>query len=504
MRTHVQRSIALIAAVGALMSGSAASASEQSRRLSARGLVEFHAQRYSQALDFFERAVDADSSDPYALYYRGVTRARLGNVTGAIADLRAVVKKWVTFRQAQLELGIALVQGGEYREAITWLEQAQAAKQLDGRASLFLGIAQLRVGDLEVARRNFERAATRDPSLTLSARYYEGVVAYREGKWAQAEDHFDYVNTASPNSDMGREAATFLSLLRNEQLKTLVVYGALGFEYDSNVVLAPSNEALKNATESALGISNQADGRGTINAGGVYVPWSNDWGQLALGYDFYQSLHIDLTEFNLQDHRPSVQLIANAGPVEFGLLGRYDYYFLETDSFLQEGNGLPWVAVPEGDIGRTEVFYRVRRRDFFKQDFRLLDAFNHSTGVRQLLYLGSSERYVAIGYRFDSEQPTRSDGEVFAYDGNEGNIGIAWVFPAAIRAEASYAYRYEDYAAASNGRHDNEQQFVVVIRKDLGAHFDLMAGYFGTLNDSNKALFDYDRHIGSLALEVRY
>jgi len=34
--------------------------------------------------------------------------------------------------------------------------------------------------------------------------------------------------------------------------------------------------------------------------------------------------------------------------------------------------------------------------------------------------------------------------------------------------------------------------------------FNPEAGYGGTLNDSNKKLFEYDRHVGSLTLEMRY
>ncbi len=498
-RVQLRRGCLLLAV--ALLSAERAGASEQSKRLYSQGLVAFHAGRMTEAEALFDRAVADDPADPYALYYRGVTRGRLGDSTGAIRDLRAVIDRQAPIKEAALELGVVLVEAGEYRDAVQWLEQAQTVPSQEGRAALFLGIAQLRLGRMNDARRSFERADTKDASLRMPARYYQGVVAYQEGKWSDAQRHFAYTSTYDPNSDMGREAAAFLEKLRAGVRPTGEVYGAVGLQYDSNVVLAPSDDADK----AALQISRQADGRGVITLGGAYVPWRTERTELSVGYEFYQSLHFDLTEFNLQDHRPVIQGVVNAGIFQVGLLGRYDYYLLETDSFLQEASGFPWVAMTEGDIGRTEVFYRVRRRDFKKRAFVVRDAFNHSAGVSQLFYLGSPDRSVGLGYRYDHESPVKMAGNPFAYDGHEASGGIHWGLPAAVAAEVSYAYRHEQYATApSSGRGDDEHQVVVGASRPLNEYLAVRAAYFGNFNNSNKPDFDYDRHIGSLEFEVRF
>jgi tetratricopeptide (TPR) repeat protein len=484
-----------------------AAASEQSERLYSRGLVAFHAQRYTDALKLFDQAAEADPQDAYALYYRGVTYGRLGNFAAAVSDLQAALGKKPDLPQAPLELGLALVQTGAFREAVPWLERAQAAPDLDGQASLLLGTAQLRLDQLDTARQSFARAANRDPSLEVAARYYQGVIDYREGKFAQAQEHFSYVVAKNSQSDAAREASLFLAKLRQAKRPKYQLYGALGFQYDSNVVLAPSNEAIK----SGLGISKQADGRATLAAGGTYLPLRTDKVAFSVGYDFFQSLHFDLDAYNLQDHRPSAQLVVNAGPVVLGMQGRYDYYFLRADSFLQEATALPWLTIPERDFGRTDVWYRMRRRDFLKQPFSgVLDSFNHSGAIRQLIYLGQPERYVSLGYRFDSEEPINARGDQFAYDGSEVSAGIGWQLPASVGAELDYAYRNEQYSQASAlptgtaRRHDDMHQVIIAFAKSLNEHLRLTAGYFATINNSNKLAFEYDRHIGSVALEARF
>lgn len=500
----MQRTVASALLLAALLLAGTALASEQSRRLYAQGLVHFHAGRMQEALSTFDEAVAADPADMYARYYRGVTRGRLNDLHGASADLRAVAESRAV-KQAPLEFGVVLVEAGDYEEAIPWLEQAQQVPTLEARASLFLGIAQLRVGRTTAAQRNFERAEAKDTSLRLPARYYRGIAAYQDGKWSDAQSDFEYVAAYEPDSDMGREATAFLQRIRSGDYQRWEVYGAFGMQYDSNVVLAPSDSALNSLSKDALNISNQSDGLGVITLGGVYVPWRTQNTELAVGYEFYQSLHFQLTDFNLEDHRPTVQGVVSADIYQFGLLGRYDYYLLGNEqSFLQEATALPWGAINEGEIGRTEIFYRLRRRDFKKQAYDIRNAFNHEAGFRQLFSLGAPERYVSIGYRYDHESPIDAAGNVFAYDGNEVDVGGGWSFPFGINAELMYAYRYEDYAPQSNGRKDNENEVLFDLYKQLTEYLAVTVGYYGDFNDSNQSEFQYTRSVGSIALEVRF
>ena len=437
-----------------------------------------------------------------------MTHGRLEQYAAAVDDLRAALTHNPDLQQAPLELGVALLKAGQPSDAVPWLTQAQGLRDTETQASLFLGIAHLRLGEIAAAKASLIRAANADPSLDLPARYYQAVADYKQGDFARAQEEFSYVASTSPTSEMGREAAAFLGKISSAAThRRYYLYGIAGFQYDSNVVLAPSSEALKNG----LGISNQADGRAVIEAGGTYAPLRTAHTELTLGYEFYQSLHFRIDRFNLQDHRPSVQLAVNAGPARFGILGRYDYYFLRTDSFLQEGTVIPWLTIRNANIGRTELFYRMRRRDFLKAPFSgLLDSFNHAVGFRQYFYLGAPEQYLALGYRYDREDPVNHRGDPFAYDGNELNVGIGWTFLAGLSAEAEYAYRHEAYdlasaqPAGSPKRADDEHQVVAAVHKDLDSHLRVTGAYLGTVNSSNKALFDYNRNVASLTLEMRF
>jgi hypothetical protein len=405
------------------------------------------------------------------------------------------------------------VNTGAYQEAVPLLQQAQQTPDLDANASLFLGVAQLRMRQFDAARASFERAAQRDPELNVSSRYYLGLLAREQGRAEEATEHLTYVSTTSPSSAMGREATAFLSQSRESVQKPYQVYGSLGFEYDSNVVLAGND----------VGISNKDDGSFTVKAGGRYIPWRNDNFLVMAGYEFFQSLHFSLTDFNLQDHRPEILLIGRYENLRFGLLTRYEYFLRDSDSFLSQATGSPWFSYEEGDFGRTELYYRVRLRDFKGAEFSVRDSVNQAPGIRQYIDLGSPDRFLSAGYQFDSEDPSYSsiDAERFAYDGQEVNLSFGWDLPAEISSLVTYAYRREQYPENSlyanslfddtpgidtttEGRRDKVHQVMVVLRRPLGSYLQVAAAYFGTFNGSNDPEFDYDRHIASLFLEARY
>ncbi len=513
-RKHRNRvlSVCASAIVTALALCVPAEASQQSELLYSRGLVEFHAARYQPALDLFQQAVDADPEDVYALYYRGVTRGRMEDYPGAIADLRAVLQRKPDLAQATLELGIALAQDGQDAEAVPILEQAQRDPALEAQASLFLGLSQLRLRQREAAVGNLQRAAARDPGLQVPARYYQGVATYQAGEWATAEEHFAYVEETSPASALGREAAAMLRNLRagrpgQPSTRPFELYGATALQYDTNVALAPSDQTLKTGFD----ISDQSDFRASFLAGGRAIPlrWDRDgWvGELSLGYEFFQSLHFDLTDFNLQDHRPYLAVVTNVDRFQLGLLGRYDYYLQggDLDSFLSQGTVLPWFGIAEGSFGRTELFFRWRLRDYLQLPYNgLLDANNYSPGIVQYGYLDGPQRYAWVGYRFDREDPRHAIGDAYGYNGNEATAGLSLEIVPGFGIETSYAFRNENYFSASDGRTDREHLTTFVARKQLIEHLWLVAAYIGDINNSNQDTFRYRRHIGSLGVEARF
>jgi tetratricopeptide (TPR) repeat protein len=491
----------VIAALLLVSVGAPARASEESILETSAGLLDLHAGRYVEARQRFERAVAADPDDITAQYYLGVTFGRLGAYPQAIIALERVRAARPELHQVELELGIVFFRAANWDSAIASLERARQDSELDAAASFYLGLTELRRNHKAIALDHFRRAE-QDPHLRRAAQYYEGFILYDTQQWREADERFAAVMRENGGSDIALEAQRFRAAIEERGDRRYHLYGSAGFEYDSNVLLAPSDDEAKDT----IAISKQADGRAVLLAGGRYVPWRSENAQLSIGYEFFQSLHFDLTSFNVQDHRPSIELRASHGPFELGLAARYDYYRLGGDSLLNQETATPWIRFNEGAIGHLDLYYRMRRRDFFEGRFGdRLDGFNHAAAVTQAFHLGTPERVAWIGYRFDRQDMSHSQGDAFSYDGNQAEGGLTWLFPVpAITTTLTYHYRHEGYDEASGGRRDEEHELVFSGEKRLSEHLAVRVGYDGTFNRSNVQVFEYTRHIGSVALDVSF
>ncbi len=503
-----------------------AHANEASQALGARALIAVNAGQTAEALELLDRAVEADPDDPEIRYQRGVVRARSGDNNGAIEDLQHALELRPYFPTAALELGIALVDADRASEAEAPLLQAQQVPALDSQASFYLALAELRIGRYELAQTNLERARKADPSLNTAADYYEGVIAFRRRAYDDAEVKFATVQRTNPDSAMGREAAQYLTVITDSRAANYSAFGTMALEYDSNVTLGPSQTIPGSA-------SGKGDWRYVLNGGGRWTPVRWGGASLSVSYEFFQSLQFELTDFNLTDNRPAVQLQYDFDWISLGVLGRYDYYLLDGDSYLSEFTGMPWVTAREEGLGRTEVYARIQPRDF-KAQFNVLNGIYSFVGVRQFVDIGNAAQQVFVGFQMGSVATQASDNptqqfnrDQYQYGSWAGEAGVRWPLPFDILGELAYRYERQTYSAASscipiNGvspcpgiepiggvprRADNDHRVILSLERplpELWDHLSLVVAYFGTFNDSNKSVFTYDRNIGSLGLTVRY
>ncbi|HXC51113.1 MAG TPA: tetratricopeptide repeat protein [Candidatus Limnocylindrales bacterium] len=485
-----------------------AHASERGKaeRLYTKGLAELHAGRTDTAIALFQQAVADDPNDIRALYYRGLGYGHAGRYDEAVVDLRRVVAAADPgIERDHLELGYALYRAGKLDEAVAELQiAAKKPGKSAAEAELELGIVESRRGHYEAARTALTSAATRNPEKAVAARYYQGLAALRAGNTDQATEDFTWVRDNGGDSEFARQASNFLANLAGGPTgKRYLLHAGLAFEYDSNVALAPDdNKVAKNVYD----ISDESDGRAVITAGGRYAVISRPNFQLALGYDFLQSLHFDLERFDVQSHKLGGEGQWVHGPLSIGAAAGYEHAMLDEHNLLDGGTVLPWVRYAEGTFGKTEAYYRMRARDFNEEPYDpIRDSINHAAGLRQYFALGALDRNVIVGYRFDTDVADKNSGKEFNYDGNQVEAGIDWAFNNWLVAGALYAYKFENYtASAADGREDNEHTVVTRVEARVFPRTYLIGSYVFRRNDSNQTSFDYTRHITSLGVEVRY
>ncbi len=508
--------VGAIVAAAVLLPAAPARANVRSQALYARGLVPFDRGQWEQAYRLFDQAVQADTTDAMAVYYRGLTQARRGMRAAAIKDIEQALQLDPVLPHAALDVGIAYFDETQYAPARIWLERAYQQGSERFTAAFFLGLSCYRLGD-DAAAQKYLNEAQADPDLRVAAQYYAGLALLRQGETQAGRAALQRAAREQPQSEIGKAAQRAIAGKDVRQPPAAVppprekpwsLSGEFGFQFDTNVPIAPSDSGVK----VAQGVGRESDSRVTVSLGGEYLLLDTDAGSLRAEYDFYQSVHFNLTEFDLQGHRVRLDAASGRGPWSYGLSGVYDFYALDYQTFFQEGLGTPWVAFACGDRAVTQAYYTLRGRDFFRKPYDpARDAINNAFGVRQLVAF-DAHQVVSFGYQFDGED-TVADGpgaRDFRYNANQADLSVA--FPAVwlVHVQAGYLFRLEDYRSLNSRtaftarRHDNEHQFVVALERELSANVAVGLDYFAVINNSNIADFEYDRHIVAASVRLRF
>jgi hypothetical protein len=315
--------------------------------------------------------------------------------------------------------------------------------------------------------------------------------------------------------------------VRKDRAAEFELRTSVGFEYDSNVTLAPIDEVIRDPKLGALD-----DERFTLAADMRWVGLRSGALRVEGGYSFFQSLHLRLDDFDLQTHRPEVDLEYQLGPVGLGFAAQYEFDLRSRsfDPFVHQWSLRPSAVLPEADFAELALYYRMRERAFSEDEFRALDGYNHAVGFEQGFWLGDRSRRVSLGYAFDSELlddqyrvPSYDEGDpqplpqrvknAFARDGHEASVSTTAALPAGITATVTYAFRHEDYGSGSTftaddgeaaKRNDDRHTVSFGLMRPLWANVWLGAGYFGAFNRSNDDTFSYDRHVGFVTVAMGY
>jgi lipoprotein NlpI len=491
----------------------AAQANVKSHSLYARGLVPFNSGEWEVAYRFFDRALEADRTDAQAWYYRGLTQARLGRTLEAIQDLEQASVLNPSLPHAALDLGIAYISAGRWEDARRSLDRAYQQGHEKLTAAFFLGLALYRLDDHANALGYFNEAKT-DAELAGAASYYAGLIQIQGDQVKAGRTDFETTTRSLPDSEIGHAAQEYLTTGNvavpeaAAEAKPWSIYGGLGFEYDSNVTIGPGDTNFNTPVD----ISGESDGRVVLRAGGRYSFLSSARLSLVSTYDFSQSVHFDLTEYDLQGHRLGLRLGSQKGAFSYGVAGGYNFFALNYQTFFQEGLGTPWLTYAINEWTSTQAYYTIRGRDFFRAPFDPgRDAINHAFGMRQYFALGDPQRVLSVGYQFDIEDTIADgpQGRTFAYQGQQFDLDVQLPVWEDGLVQLGYLFRYDDYDHPESGwtlkrRRDDEHQFVIAATKPISDYVSLQLSYAGIIQSSNVTEFDYDRHIVSGGILIAY
>ena len=106
----------------------------------------------------------AEPVHPEAHYYLGLTLRQLGNLDGAIAELRESIRLNPRIAKAHAYLGVALRETGDLDAAVTSLREALRIDPAEDDAANALGLVYMQRGDADAAVATFKALVERAPA----------------------------------------------------------------------------------------------------------------------------------------------------------------------------------------------------------------------------------------------------------------------------------------------------------------------------------------------------
>jgi tetratricopeptide (TPR) repeat protein len=490
----------------------------------AKGIVEFGRKHYEQAASFFEQARQAVPNDPEATEYLGQTLLRLKRNPEAEALFQDLTVNQPTRPQAWLGLAISQSQLGKYHEALASLEQAQKLDPQNPLVYFYQGVVSHELKAFNQSPALFSRAMALSPDLTPTARYYTGVSYYERGLLDQAQKEFEAAIAAGePESELARSARAILQqrAAPPKAAKQWDLSLSISGQYDSNVVLLPIGIQPPGGS---TGISQKDDFRTVYYARGEYRPIQTSVWTAGITYGFYQSLQEKLTTFNIQDHSPSVYIQRQNGIVTTRLQYAFDYVSVGQESFLLAHAVQPIITIAEGDRFFTQVQLRYQNKDFQNDRFAgnsFRDGKNWLAGVLQYAYFANGSGHVRLGYTFDTDvtggghpgmaTPGVQSSADWDYKAHRLSVGLGVPDIWTLKSNFAFDYYHMNYEnpnsfspTGTTKRRDNVMFFTATIGRPITDWLSIAAEYNYTRDQSNVAVFDYNRSIYSLTLSARF
>lgn len=280
------------------------------------------------------------------------------------------------------------------------------------------------------------------------------------------------------------------------------VHASTGLLYDSDVTLDPSGQRLPGT------VAHPADGAGVLSAGGSVDVLKSDRAEIGLDYEFYQTLHFRLKDYNLRSNRVQGTVgYALLPEVWIGTQAGYQRYGLGGSGYSSEPFVTPFLSVTESSWGLTQVLYRHGDITYLSPPFE--DVRNGPTdaaSLSQTVYWGT--KTATLGYEWGRERPTSDAGADYRYRYNQVYAGIGFVPGWKTSVELVYLFLYENYTEpnsfSSTGarRQDAINQLSFTVQRPIAPHVAVAVSYYGTFDNSNIGAFQYNRSI--LQAELRF
>lgn len=404
--------------------------------------------------------------------------------------------------QKHIASGVAAIETKHYRGAIDEFRAALKEHPDDLTATLYLGIAQSRSGDREAGSSLSKALALNhnNPRTNLEL----GIFHFNQSAFSEARNNFTMTKRLAPQTELSDMAENYLRVMddgKTEKPWSLLL--SLGGQYDSNVAILPDDLPLP------FGVSDKSDWRAVVYLKGRYTLINDKDAEVSAGYSLYQSLHSNLSDFNVTQHLLELKGSYAVNP-SLKLAGTYafEYVYLGGDGYDYAHSISPSLTLSAGKGCSTVLEYRYQYTHFMDTELFTTNSFrtgsNNMIGITQHIPLRTSIA-AKVGYAHDINA---ADKEYWDYNGDKFFAGLNFTLPYRLFLNLYGEHYSRDFdgtdPAFDSSRKDRNYTVSASLTKAYSNQISITLAQLYTKNNSNIDHYDYNRSITSLFLNVRF
>jgi len=485
-----------------------------------RGVAEFKAENYEEALILFEKAYRKKPTDPQITFYLGLTHREMRNYSEAIKFFKETLKLDPRAADVKFLLADALYGIESYEEALTTIEAAINKGIRPAQSNYLKGLILLKLKKNTEAVEAFKKAKELDPALTQQADFQIAAAYVQEKEYKKAETIFKGLITVDPTSDWALFANDYLEALEKIPPPYRIVFG-FGLQYDDNVLGIPIDETL-------VDIAKQEDWKKIYSLFGEYTLYSKGPWNIKASYSlgitqhskkYYPKRTPGQTLFS-QDtvsHTFSIMPSYNTEASVTSLLLSYNYleidYLKHRQSFTT--NPSYTFVIKDNNLGQVSFRYRMDEHNF-EYSKRKFGAYLHRAEDRDAHYFALGAGYIYTFKKGKGMFNVRLEGDIndadgpnWDYAGMKASAGLLYPF-------IENKFRANIFAEAYRQNYSNAHHLYGIKRKNdtytiqtsltytIFKPMDIIVGYTHLNTHSNISIYEHKKNLYTVSLEYRF
>ncbi len=394
--------------------------------------------------------------------------------------------------------GIQKINQGKTKDAIVLLRKALKLTPESPEAAYYAGVAYSINGNYKEAESLFLQTLQLDE--TSANAYLElGRIYYVTSRCDDLEELLSKFIDRSKDEALKGEATELVDGCREKaEEKPYRLNISAGTQYDSNVILEPSNPPVS--------AERKSDTRAVLYVTSGAVLLKEKVIKLTLDYNFYQSLHMNLSEFNVQYHKITPVLELTFSDVLTSSVGySLEYTLLGGDLYSRFHTYYGKFTVKESKKVSTEAIYEYRSHKYWDSDIfqtnSIRTGYQNTVGIKQNFHLTRLKGEVYYLSDFN-----RTGVGYWDFNGQRSGAELAYKITPHLHINVSGEYnerRYrDDFPGFQERRLDRMQQYSLRLTYSISERMNASITESYIVNDSNLGIFDYKRNITGIFLTI--